>query len=245
MKTCSPDFSMKSFEYKFTAINKSYDQKPIITDGRIHLIAARCSLLTGENGSGKTTLLKLLAGLERPTGDTQVKINGAYYPWRSGKSRLLKNIMYVHQQPYLFDGSVEKNLHYLVKVNRLSASRVIDAISWAGLEDIMQQDARTLSGGEKQRVALARAYLRMPDALLLDEPTANLDQASRSRSLQLLKKFKAMGVALVIATHDADLFHEIQDETLQIKHSRLTQLKLQSSPSVVTDIHHYQPRQTA
>ncbi len=83
------------------------------------------------------------------------------------------------------------------------------------------QLAVSLSGGQQQRVALARVYLRNPQILLLDEPTANLDSDSRSRTLRMLKEFLDNGMAIVISTHDPNFFDSLQGFKLNLANHRL------------------------
>ncbi|MBT4451312.1 MAG: energy-coupling factor ABC transporter ATP-binding protein [Gammaproteobacteria bacterium] len=232
---------MNSFEYNFLGINKAFGSKSVVKDARLKIKNARCTLLIGENGAGKSTLLKIISGLERPDSGL-IRINNKDYKWGQGKSVLLKNIMYLHQQPYMFDGSVEKNLQYLVKVSRQPVKLIDQAIEWAGLQDIIHQNAKSLSGGEKQRVAIARAYLRNPEVVLLDEPTANLDQVSKIRTLKLLKQFKSRGIAMIIASHDPEIFNGLQDERLQLDNGKLTNLKPRKKSDKITDIDNYKSR---
>ncbi|MBC8211444.1 MAG: energy-coupling factor ABC transporter ATP-binding protein [Gammaproteobacteria bacterium] len=229
---------MNNFEYNFLGINKSYRSRQVLADARIKINATQCTLLIGENGAGKSTLLKIMAGLEKPDSGN-LRINHKDYKWSQGKSILLKNIMYLHQQPYMFEGSVEQNLQYIVKVSRQPLQLIEKAIEWAGIEDIIQQNAKSLSGGEKQRVAIARAYLRNPEVVLLDEPTANLDQQSKLRTLKLLEQFKSQGIGMVIASHDPEIFNGLQDERLQIDHGKLTNLKPRNKSARVTDLNNY------
>ena len=232
---------MNSFEYNFLGLNKAFGSKSVVKDARLKIKNARCTLLIGENGAGKSTLLKIISGLERPDSGL-IRINNKDYKWGQGKSVLLKNIMYLHQQPYMFDGSVEKNLQYLVKVSRQPVKLIDQAIEWAGIQDIIHQNAKSLSGGEKQRVAIARAYLRNPEVVLLDEPTANLDQVSKIRTLKLLKQFKSRGIAMIIASHDPDIFNGLQDERLQLDSGKLTNLKPRKKSDKITDIDNYKSR---
>ena len=232
---------MNSFEYNFLGINKAFGSKSVVKDARLKIKNARCTLLIGENGAGKSTLLKIISGLERPDSGL-IRINNKDYKWGQGKSVLLKNIMYLHQQPYMFDGSVEKNLQYLVKVSRQPVKLIDQAIEWAGIQDIIHQNAKSLSGGEKQRVAIARAYLRNPEVVLLDEPTANLDQVSKIRTLKLLKQFKSRGIAMIIASHDPEIFNGLQDVRLQLDNGKLTNLKPRKKSDKITDIDNYKSR---
>lgn len=229
---------MNSFEYNFLGLNKSYDSRVVVNDARLKVRNALCTLLIGKNGSGKTTLLKMISGLEKPDSGL-IQIGNQNYQWSQCKASLLKNIMYLHQQPFMFEGSVEKNLQFTLKVSHRVTQSIHEAIEWAGLEDIIQQNAKSLSGGEKQRVAIARAYLRSPQVVLLDEPTANLDHQSRIRTLELLKQFKQQGIAMIIASHDPDIFNGIQDERLQLDNGRLTNLKPRNKSKGITDINRY------
>ncbi len=224
---------MKPFQYHFLDISKTFAGKTVIGQARIKVKTGLCTVLIGDNGAGKSTLLKILSGLERPDRGI-IRIDDEEYKWGQGKSILLKNFMYLHQQPYMFDGSVEKNLQYLMKVCRKPPSQIDAAVKWAGLQDILHKNAKNLSGGEKQRVAIARAYLRDPDVVLLDEPTANLDQVSTIRTLKLLQQFKQRGVAMIIASHDPETFNSIQDERLLLKQGRLTNLKPRPKSNKVT-----------
>lgn len=232
---------MPSFEYNFLGLNKSYHARSVVNDARLKVRDAQCTLLMGKNGSGKTTLLKMISGLEKPDSGL-VLIDSRSYKWGQCKNRLLKQIMYLHQHPFMFEGSVRKNLQFTVKVSNQTLQSIDEAIDWAGLQDIIDQDANSLSGGERQRVAIARAYLRSPQVVLLDEPTANLDTQSRLRTVELLKQFKQQGTAMIIASHDPDLFNDIQDERLQLNEARLTNLKPRKKVERVTDIEKYKSR---
>jgi len=125
--------------------------------------------LLGPNGSGKTTLLRVLAGLET---DYEGECNVEATP---------KRRVYVHQSPYMFRGTVLANVAYGLRANgiRRSESRqsVLDWLERLGLQDLADQRAARLSGGEQRRVALARAMILQPQLLLLDEPLADMDEA--------------------------------------------------------------------
>lgn len=232
---------LDDFEYYFHGLNKSFGARQVILDARIKFKNTQCTVLVGENGVGKTTLLKILAGLSYPDAGFLRK-NARDQKVRQSKSLLLKNFLYLHQQPYMFDASVEKNLRYIIKPSKSSEEKIAQAVEWAGLKSLLNQNANSLSGGEKQRVAIARAYLRNPHVVLLDEPTANLDQAAKLRTLELLKEFKANGTAMLIASHDPELFHGLQDERLQIANCKLTNLNPRAKKQGADNIVHYQSR---
>ena len=95
-------------------INQSFGRKPILCDIELRLRSGLSLLLTGENGAGKTTLLKILSGLSSPDRGTisfqYGDIRENKKSWRRGKSELRRLITYLHQRPYMFSGSVSRNL---------------------------------------------------------------------------------------------------------------------------------------
>jgi len=165
-------------------------------------------VLSGDNGSGKTTLLRILAGLEAAdAGVLRFQGEQTLLPRYPDEWRL--RAVYVHQHPYLFHTSVAGNIAYGLKArgeaHELWRRKVEDAVDWAGLREVLAVPPQKLSGGEKQRVALARAKVLAPQLLLLDEPTANLDNDGRRRIVALLARLYTEGVSVLIACHDREI----------------------------------------
>jgi tungstate transport system ATP-binding protein len=193
--------------FSLRQLDKRFGQRVLFTDVRLDLESGSGYVLTGPNGSGKTTLLRIAAGFE--PADALVEFRGqrvliGAYPetWRS-------EIVYVHQQPYLFHTSIEENLEYgLARRGLASAERKVrarEALEWAGLGDRRDVPPHKLSGGEKQRVALARAKVLNPTLLLLDEPTANLDGDARKQVLELVTALCIENHTVVVASHDPEI----------------------------------------
>jgi len=206
----------------FSDIGIRFGHQQVLSDTELEIMSGRCTLLCGNNGSGKTTLLRIIAGLQVPDSGF-VRTGIGKYDWNRCRQQLRQTTVYLHQQPYMFDGDVISNLNFSLNNNltrNQRLKRINSAIEWAGLENIAKNSAKTLSGGERQRVAIARAWLRDPKILLLDEPITNMDQDSRLRTIQLLINLKQQGVALVVSSHDPVHFDALTDTLLQIREGR-------------------------
>ena len=229
--------SMHNTHIYFSGIGMRFGDQQVLTGTDLEIISGQCILLCGKNGSGKTTLLRIIAGLQMPdSGFVNTGIDK--YDWNRCRQQLRQTTVYLHQQPYMFDGDVISNLNFSLS-NRLTrkqrTDRINSAIEWAGLENIANNSAKTLSGGERQRVAIARAWLRSPKILLLDEPITNMDRDSRLRTIQLLLNLKQQGVALVVSSHDPVHFEALTDTLLQISDGCVHGFNI---PDNVTPIHY-------
>ena len=189
-------------------VRKSFGARRILDISKLELAAGESYVLTGENGSGKTTLLRILAGLEGADVDV-CRFEGRPVNLQSYPGWLRQNVIYVHQHPYLFRGSITKNIAFGLKARGIATSKwallVQDAISWAGVSGLLEVPSHKLSGGERQRVALARARVLHPRLFLLDEPTANLDAEARQQTLKLIRDLCSANSTVVLACHDREI----------------------------------------
>ena len=158
------------------------------------------SALLGPSGSGKSSLLRLLNRLSDPEfgsilfkGEDVRKIDVL---------ELRRRAVLVPQLPALLPGTVAENVRYGPALRDRSAD-VNTCLGRAGLaRTYADRDAAKLSVGEQQRVMLARALALEPEVLLLDEPTAALDEAARDGVERTLEELARTGVAMVLVTHD-------------------------------------------
>jgi ABC-type sugar transport system ATPase subunit len=144
-------------------------------------------VLKGRTGSGKTSLLEIVAGLRRPAGGA-VRLGGRDVTRCRPADR---GVGYVPQDAAVFRHlTVAGNLGFALAVRRAGVDavrrRVEELADWLGLVPLLDRRATDLSGGERQRVALGRALAAGPPVLLLDEPTAALDDATRQQLHALL-----------------------------------------------------------
>lgn len=208
----------------FRGIEKNYAETNILRNVDISLYPGKCILLSGNNGSGKTTLLKIIAGLETPSR-AEIELSGKSHSWKSAIRSIRREIIYLHQQPYLLSGTVESNVSYGLRFTHLNRKQlresVKEALEWAGLADVAKQQAKTLSGGVQQRVAFTRAWILKPKVLLLDEPMANMDIESREQACDLLKRMKSEGMSIVITSHDMNIFDGLIDSHFSLSDGKL------------------------
>ncbi|HID48565.1 MAG TPA: ATP-binding cassette domain-containing protein [Chromatiales bacterium] len=229
---------------RLEGICKRFGSRQLFNELALELHQQQYLLLSGPNGVGKSTLLRIIAGLEKP-GDGQFDTGCGARHWKTERRRLLEMSIYLHQQPYMFDASVARNIAYALPQGLDKATRhhkVAQALSWAGLEPLAKTCAITLSGGERQRVALARAWVSCSPLLLLDEPTANMDTQARSRTLELLCQLKDEGRSLIIASHDPAHFNGLVDDVALLLNGRIHML---GSMENQTNIRQFTPRASA
>ena len=208
----------------FRGIEKAYAETNILRNVDISLYPGKCILLSGNNGSGKTTLLKIIAGLETPSR-AEIELSGKSHSWKSAIRSIRREIIYLHQQPYLLSGTVESNVSYGLRFTNLNRKQlresVKEALEWAGLADVAKHQAKTLSGGVQQRVAFTRAWILKPKVLLLDEPMTNMDIESREQACDLLKRMKSEGMSIVITSHDMNIFDGLIDSHFSLSDGKL------------------------
>ena len=208
----------------FRGIEKNYAKTNILRNVDISLYPGKCILLSGNNGSGKTTLLKIIAGLETPSR-AEIELSGKSHSWKSTIRSIRREIIYLHQQPYLLSGTVESNVSYGLRFTHLNRKQlresVKEALEWAGLADVAKHQAKTLSGGVQQRVAFTRAWILKPKVLLLDEPMANMDIESRQQACDLLKRMKSEGMSIVLTSHDMNIIDGLIDGHFSLSDGKL------------------------
>ena len=174
----------------------------------------------GPNGSGKTTLLKVASGLYRPARG-RVAIDGLD-PWGPRGLEARRRAVYVHEKPVMLRGTVAYNIAYPLLLRGLppgeAAARAAEAARLAGVDGILDADARGLSAGQAQMVAIARALAAGPRYLLLDEPFAHLDPARRASLARLLERLAGEGVGIAVASHDTLILEALASRAIVVEH---------------------------
>jgi tungstate transport system ATP-binding protein len=201
----------------FHGISHRYENNPVLSSVSLSLEKGKAVLLAGPNGSGKTTLMRILSGLMAPDKG-RVAVDDHILTWRQSRRLLLDNTVYLHQEPYMFDASVERNLSFPLRAKHDVAPRgsIDEALHMARLTRQARQSAKSLSGGERRRLAIARAWLTGAGFMLLDEPTVNLDVAARAGTIELMRELHDAGVGLIISCHTPQDVAAFVDETVQL-----------------------------
>ncbi len=197
-------------------------RKIIIKDSTIKLNPSTITLLTGKSGSGKTCLLNVI-GLLDDTNAYSFLYNNEIIDKKEYVSFRKKYVSYVYQEHNMLEEvSVFDNfkIQYSligIKYNKEEISKILYTVLLD--DDILSRKVKSLSGGQKQRVAIAIALIKHPKLLLLDEPTASLDEVNTKQVIKVLDTIRESGVTIVIATHnpsiyDSDVIYSVDNRRL-------------------------------
>ena len=191
---------IRSIRFSYTG------EEDVLRDFSLGVKKGECVAITGASGCGKTTLSKLLLGLY-PVTDGDIRVNGVSMR-ECDLASLRRQIAYVPQEPYLFQGSIAEN----IRMGRPEATEeeVIQAAKQAHAHDFIMEfperydttvgeRGNNLSGGQRQRIAIARAILKDTSIILLDEATSALDNESEQAVNEALRNLQGQKTILMIA----------------------------------------------
>lgn len=189
----------------------------VLDNFSLRLATGEVVLLQGPSGSGKSSVVRIAGLLSFPDGG-RVLLNGES-PGRRGLSELRRNNFgIVFQNANLLpELTVDENLAVASRLSK-SSERARLLKLW-GLEGLLSQNATTLSGGEAQRVAFCRALMNDPPVLLLDEPSAGLDQENTDLVKNMIRKSRDSGKAVLLVSHDPAM-SDVADRIVQIEGGR-------------------------
>jgi molybdate transport system ATP-binding protein len=190
-------------------------------------LAPGITIIFGPSGAGKTTLLDCIAGLTTPDSG-KVEVGDRILFDRSRETNLptqSRGIGYVFQDLALFPHlTVGKNVEYgLAGVNKSERRKKSDAILESfRIAHLRKRKPGEISGGERQRVALARALVTDPCVLLLDEPMAALDAATKSKIIDDLRAWNAAhAIPILYVTHNREEVFALGDRVLVLENGRI------------------------
>ena len=203
----APQASIRSIQLK--NISFGYNDLPVLKNFCLSLEKGDFLGITGESGKGKTTILNLLLGFLAP-GNGEIFINGV----NVGPEDLKKywpSISYVRQQSFFIHDTAIRNITFeeeeynkpnLALALEISGVNAMIEQFPEGLDKIITENGKNISGGQQQRIALARAVYKNADLILLDEPFNELDEDSSITLLKHFKELAARGKMVIMITHD-------------------------------------------
>lgn len=181
----------------------------------------------GPSGSGKSTLLNILGGLDTPTSG-RVELDGQVISALTGNALArfrAEKVGFVFQQfhlvPYL---TAIENVMLAQYFHSLSDEHeAAEALRRVGLGNRLAHLPAQLSGGEQQRVCVARALINLPNVILADEPTGNLDEVNEALVMGLFTDLHREGRTIVLVTHDPEI-GRMAERRIELHHGRLTEV---------------------
>jgi len=174
------------------------------------IAAGECLALMGPSGAGKSLLLRAIVDLDPSTGNVMVGVHA-----RDGMpaSEWRKRVALVPAESGWWADRVRDHFH--------AKSDAMELIGKLGLASSFEWEVGRLSTGERQRLALARALCRRPEALLLDEPTASLDEYATGLVEGLIRECCRNGMALLLVTHDRRQAERMAKRLLRMSDGRI------------------------
>ena len=179
----------------------------------LQVYAGEFVAVVGKSGSGKSTLLNLLAGIDRPTGGG-ISVDGTRLDslsesqlaeWRGKTIGLVFQFFQLLPTLTIVENvMLPMDFAEIIPTTKRRA-RALELLEQVGITDQADKLPTALSGGQQQRAAIARALANDPPILMADEPTGNLDEATRTTVLELFAKLNAAGRTVIVVTHERDI----------------------------------------
>ena len=213
-------------------VSVSFNGQPVLDKVSFSMKTGEFVYLVGQTGAGKSSLLRLMyMDLLPNEGEVHVAGFDSASMKPSMVPQLRRRLGVVFQDFKLLpDRNVYENVAFTLYVTSTPSSELkrltLMALADVGLSHKRHQMPHELSGGEQQRVVIARALVNAPSLLLADEPTGNLDPASSSEIMDLLKKINMRGTAILMATHNYDLVRRYPARIVQLKEGKLFEVEL-------------------
>jgi putative ABC transport system ATP-binding protein len=198
-------------------------------------------VVIGPSGSGKSSLLRCINRLTAIESGTIIFDGEDIHNFPILELR--QKIGMVFQKTAAFDGTVAENIAYAPRLQGtlLSEAQILTLMQQAALEsDLINRDAKTLSGGQEQRLSIARALANQPQVLLLDEPTSALDPIATHRIEEILLKLREdIGLTLIWVSHSIEQARRVADRVLFLEGGRVVRWGMANA---MLDEEHGDPR---
>jgi len=216
-------------------VNISQNNTSILRNINLSIKKGEFIYFIGKTGVGKSSLLRVLYGdIKIEDGEAQIldfnlnKIKDKEIPF------LRRKLGVVFQDFKLLPNkTIKQNLEFVLRAtewvdSEKINSRIKEVLQKVNLDYVIDKYPFELSGGEQQRVAISRALLNNPEIILADEPTGNLDPATSSEIMSLIKEINESGTTILIATHDYDIISKFPEKTIRVEKERFFELSKKS-----------------
>jgi len=178
--------------------------------------------LTGGSGSGKSTILRIVVDLLTPESGIITVLGKPISEWDPRELR--RNVILVPQESQMFAGTIRDNLVWGLSKHEetIDDDSLCEILGEVKLDSLkLDDEAFNLSGGEKQRIAIARALVMNPEALLLDEPTAALDEEAALAVENVLNDvIRKRQIGILIVTHNKDQAHRFTSRIIEMENNQ-------------------------
>jgi ABC-type bacteriocin/lantibiotic exporter with double-glycine peptidase domain len=197
-------------EIQLRNLSFQYNDLHILDDFSLSIKKGDFIGITGKSGNGKTTILNLLLGFLKPSNG-EILINDLPVS-PEGIKNFWPQVSYVRQQSFFIHDTVIRNI--ILQEGNYDKEKLEFALNISGLKDFIEQSSegldkvitengKNISGGQQQRIAIARALYKNANFILLDEPFNELDETSTILLMQHFKKMTADGKTVILITHDS------------------------------------------
>ena len=191
-------------------LTKKFKEKTAVNGINLEINQGELFALLGTNGAGKTTTIKMLSTLILPT-EGNIEINGLDIIKDRQK---IKEILNVSPQETAIaqNLSVKENLEFMAGVYQITnkEEKINELVKMFKLDEVLNQKAKTLSGGWQRKVSIAIALINNPQILFLDEPTLGLDVIARKELWKVIENFKGK-ITIILTTHYMEEAEKLSD----------------------------------
>ncbi len=203
-------------------LSMSYEGRPVLSQVSFTLSRGDCLYVLGENGTGKSTLIKGLLGLKNKDSGSITYLGGlsqkevGYLPQSTATQ---KNFPATALE-IVMSGRLNRKSRFGI-YKKSDKAEVAEIMQRMGVRELANRPFSGLSGGQQQRVLLCRALAAATKILVLDEPTAFLDQKSAEDMYNALLELKEKGLTVIMVSHDISAAAKYASHVLYLKHKPL------------------------
>jgi ATP-binding cassette, subfamily B, bacterial PglK len=201
-QVCDSAIELRNVFYQYPSANQL-----ALDDVNVTFAYGKINTIAGHSGSGKSTLMDVTLALLQPS-QGQILIAGRSVS--EGVRNYQQRIGFVPQQVFILNDSVSRNVAFGEPVAELDQERLMKSLELAGaaefvnrlpagVDTVLGQDGKTLSGGQRQKIAIARCLYRNADILFLDEPTSALDIDAEFEFMQVLERLKHQHLIIIVS----------------------------------------------